>query len=67
MEPQTNRETRPMKTTESETFDMTPSWETCVRIYCAVLRNPEASQEALSLAEDELLRLGKHVDSLQSK
>jgi hypothetical protein len=53
--------------TEQTTIDLTPSWEACVRIYCAVLRNPEASQEALSLAEDELLRLGKHVDSLQSK
>jgi hypothetical protein len=56
-----------MKNTEPKTFDLTPSWETCVRIYCAVLRNPEASQEALSLAEDELLRLGKHVDNLQVK
>jgi hypothetical protein len=55
-----------MKTTESETFDMTPTWEACVRIYCAVLRNPDASQEAVTLAESELLRLGKHVDNLQN-
>ena len=66
MEPQTNRETRPMKT-EPKTFDLTPTWETCVRIYCAVLRNPDASQEAVSQAESELLRLGKHVDQLQTK
>lgn len=56
-----------MKTTEPKTFDLTPSWETCVRIYCAVLRNPDASQEAVSQAESELLRLGKHVDNLQKK
>ena len=53
--------------TEPKTFDLTPSWETCVRIYCAVLRNPEASQEALISAESELLRLGQHVDKLQAK
>jgi len=52
--------------TQQTTIDITPSWEACVRIYCAVLRNPEASQEALSLAESELLRLGKHVDNLQN-
>jgi hypothetical protein len=58
-----------MKNTESEnlktTIDITPTWEACVRIYCAVLRNPEASQEAVISAESELLRLGKHVDNLQ--
>jgi hypothetical protein len=53
--------------TETKTFDLTPTWETCVRIYCAVLRNPDASQEAVSQAESELLRLGKHVDNLQTK
>jgi hypothetical protein len=49
-----------------KTIDLTPSWQACVRIYCAVLRNPEASQEAVSLAESELLRLGKHVDQLKN-
>jgi hypothetical protein len=53
--------------TEAKTIDITPSWKACVRIYCAVLRNPEASQEAVSLAESELLRLGQHVDNLQAK
>jgi hypothetical protein len=51
--------------TEQTTIDIPPTWEACVRIYCAVLRNPEASQEAVSLAESELLRLGQDVDKLQ--
>jgi hypothetical protein len=53
--------------TQQTTIDITPSWQGCVRIFCAVLRNPEASQEALNTAESELMRLAEHVDSLQSK
>ena len=62
-----------MKTTTTEhshtmkTIDLTPSWQACVRIYCAVLRNPEASQEAIKLAEDELMRLAAHVDNMQEE
>ena len=48
-----------------KTIDLTPRWQACVRIYCAVLRNPEASQEAIKLAEDELMRLAAHVDNMQ--
>ena len=50
-----------------KTIDLTPSWTACVRIYCAVLRNPEASQEAIKLAEDELMRLATHVDKMQEE
>lgn len=62
-----------MKTTEAvldkihDTIDLTPSWQACVRIYCAVLRNPEASQEAKELAESELMRLAAHVDNMQEE
>lgn len=50
-----------------EKIDMTPSWETCVRVYCAVLRNPDASPDALATAEKEILRLAAHVDKMQQK
>lgn len=50
-----------------KTIDLTPSWQACVRIYCAVLRNPQASQEAVKYAEEELMRLAAHVDNLQAK
>ena len=50
-----------------ETLDLTPTWEACVRIYCAVLRNPDASAQALDSAESELLRLARHVDKQQAK
>lgn len=46
-----------------KTVDLTPTWEACVRIYCAVLRNPEASPESIAGAEEELLRLARFVDS----
>jgi hypothetical protein len=49
------------------TIDLTPSWQTAVRICCAVLRNPDASQKAIDTAESELLRLAAHVDNLQAK
>jgi hypothetical protein len=50
-----------------DTIDMTPSWQTCVQIYCAVLRNPDASVEAIHSAEGELMRLAAHVDKLQGR
>lgn len=44
---------------------MPPDWQTCVRIYCAVLRNPEASVEAIQSAEGELMRMAAHIDAMQ--
>jgi hypothetical protein len=52
--------------TTGETIDMTPSWEFCVRVYIAVLQNPDASYEALQSAESELLRLARIVDSAKA-
>ena len=46
-----------------KSIDMTPTWETCVRIYCAVLRNPDASDKAVADAESELLRVGRIADA----
>lgn len=48
-----------------DSIDMTPSWQTCVQVYCMVLRNPDASVEAIRTAEGELMRLAAHVDKLQ--
>ena len=50
-----------------DTMDMTPGWQTCVQIYCAVLRNPDASDEAIQSAQGELMRLAAHVDKMQRK
>jgi hypothetical protein len=50
---------------EFDTIDMTPSWQTCVQIYCAVLRNPDASCEAIQSAEGELMRMAAHIDAMQ--
>jgi hypothetical protein len=53
--------------TTPETIDLTPSWEFAVRIYITVLENPEASAEARRSATDELLRLARMVDNLNTK
>lgn len=44
------------------TIDLTPSWETCVRIYIAVLQNPDATAEGTEAATSELIRLARIVD-----
>lgn len=44
------------------TVDCTPTWEFATRIYIAVLRNPDASFDALRAAEEELIRLARIVD-----
>ena len=46
----------------TETIDMTPTWEACVRIYTAVLENENASFTGKREARAELLRLAKIVD-----
>jgi hypothetical protein len=50
-----------------QTVDLTPTWEAAVRIYIAVLRNPEASFEGVKAAEEELLRLANIVDSIRKE
>jgi hypothetical protein len=47
-------------------IDCTPTWATAVAIYIAVLQNPDASFEAITAAKDELLRLARTVDQLNS-
>lgn len=47
-----------------KTINLTPSWRTAVRIYVAVLKNPDASPKAHEDAEADLLRLAETVDAL---
>lgn len=49
---------------KNETISLRPSWRTAVRIYIAVLRNPDATNMAHDAAEAELLRLADTVDNL---
>jgi hypothetical protein len=56
-----------MKNTETESLDLTPSWETAVKIYIMVLKNPKASPEAIRSAEGEITRLAQFVDSKAKK
>tara|TARA_A200000159_G_scaffold95897_1_gene89006 strand:+ start:294 stop:467 length:174 start_codon:yes stop_codon:yes gene_type:complete len=51
----------------TETIDMTPTWEACVRIYTAVLENENASFTGKREARAELLRLAKIVDNQNKK
>ena len=43
---------------------MTPTWETAVKIYIAVLENDNASAEGKNNARMELIFLAKTVDRL---
>ena len=44
------------------TIDLTPSWETAVRIYIMVLE--EGTEEGKASAREELLRLARQYDAL---
>lgn len=46
--------------------DITMTWEAAVRVYIAVLRNPDANFHSIRNAEEELLRLARGVDKLQA-
>lgn len=46
-----------------ETIDMTPTWESAVKIYIAVLENENASFEGKRAAREELVRLAQIVDN----
>lgn len=47
-----------------ETIDMTPTWESAVKIYIAVLENKNASAEGRKIAREEIVFLAKTVDQL---
>jgi hypothetical protein len=49
----------------SRRVDLTPSWETAVQIYCAVLENPNASPEGREIARAEIVRLAQSVDAMR--
>ena len=51
----------------SRRVDLTPSWETAVQIYCAVLENPNASPEGREIARAEIVRLAQSVDAMREE
>jgi hypothetical protein len=51
-----------VKGTNMRTIDLTPSWETAVRIYIMVLE--EGTEEGKASAREELLRLARQYDAL---
>ena len=48
--------------TQKQVIDLTPSWETTARILVEVLKHGETA-EARELAETDLVKLGKLLDS----
>jgi hypothetical protein len=46
-----------------ETIDVTPTWESAVKIFIAVLENEKASFEGKRIAREELVRLAQIVDN----
>lgn len=53
-----------VETGEGFTVDMTPTWETAVRICLAVLDNPDNGPAVRQPIHEELLRLGRAYDGL---
>jgi hypothetical protein len=51
-----------VKGTEMRTIDMTPTWETAVRIYIMVLEDGE--EKGKVAAREELMRLARNYDTL---
>tara|TARA_R110001592_G_scaffold32260_11_gene113196 strand:- start:1467 stop:1649 length:183 start_codon:yes stop_codon:yes gene_type:complete len=47
-----------------KTIDMTPTWESAVKIYMAVLENKNASAEGIKIAREEITFLAKTIDQL---
>ena len=47
-----------------KTIDMTPTWESAVKIYIAVLENENASFEGKRNAREDLVSLAKTMDQL---
>ena len=45
-------------------IDMTPTWESAVKIYMSVLENKNASAEGIKIAREEIIFLAKTVDQL---
>ena len=43
---------------------MTPTWESAVKIYIAVLENKNASAEGIRIAREEIIFLAKTIDQL---
>ena len=65
-QPTIERTYKMIKLKEKETIiDMTPTWQSAVKIYMAVLENDKASFEGKKMAREELLKLAKIVDELK--
>ena len=48
----------------TRTIDITPTWESAVKIYIAVLENKNASAEGRQVAREDIIFLAKTVDQL---
>lgn len=44
-----------------------PNWKTAVRIYCAVLQNPDADPNAKINAEADLMKLADAMDKIREE
>ena len=53
---------------ENQKFiDITPKWEGMMKVIIAVLENPKASAESKKAMREELVDLGRWVDSVNAK
>ena len=55
-----------MNETKLKPMDLTPSWETCVKIAILTLETVK-DEEAKKIARKEIIRLARAVDEAQAK
>ena len=53
--------------TNGATINIAPTWETAIRVYRAVIENPEAPERVKAEAWQEIFKLAKHVDAVQGQ
>ena len=51
----------------AETIDITPKWEAMMRVMLAVIENPKSSADSKKALKEELIDLGRWVDSVNAK
>ena len=51
----------------ARTIDITPKWEAMMRVMLAVIENPKSSADSKKALKEELIDLGRWVDSVNAK
>jgi hypothetical protein len=56
-----------MTENDTQTIDMTPTWEWAVKIHLMALENTDADESVKQGARDEIIRLARAFDDVQKE